>query len=82
MTDDHPRAIPFDLIEAAVADAGPDDAYVVVRSDRDYRYATTIDEATAIEAEMRSEIETLSPVPHTVQVVAIDDMDAEGGPQA
>lgn len=68
-----PRAIPFYVVKSAVENAKPQDEYVVVRSDNDYSYARTLDAANTLADDLRSEIETLSPIPHTVQVVELQE---------
>lgn len=69
----NPRAIPYYVLKSAVENAKPQDGYVVVRSDNDYSYARSLASANMVAEDMRSEIETLSPIPHTVQVVELQE---------
>lgn len=68
---DTSRSIPYYVIKSALENAGPDEEYVVLRSDNDYTYARTLDEANEFADEFRSEIEVVSPLAHTVQVVEL-----------
>ena len=67
------RTIPYYVIESALKNAKDHDEYAIVRSDNDYQYARTLDEANTIAHEMRSETETISPLNHSVQVVGLQE---------
>jgi len=72
-----PRAIPFYVIAAAIEHAKPEDEYAVVRSDNDYQYARTHDEAATLADEMRSQTDSVSPLNHTVQIVELQEVPPE-----
>jgi hypothetical protein len=68
MTDVGPKPIPYYVIQSAVENAKEHDEYVVVRSDHDYQYARTADEASTLAWEM-SEVANVSPTAHSVQTI-------------
>lgn len=71
-----PRPIPFYVIKSAMEGASKGHEYAVIRSDNDYQYASSLDEANRIAADMRSEIETVSPYNHSVQVIDLQEPEA------
>lgn len=74
MTDHGPnvaQSIPFYVIRSALERAKENDRFAVIRSDNDFQFARTLPEANDVAAEMRSEIYTMSPIEHTVQVIKL-----------
>lgn len=71
------KAIPLYVITSAARDAKPQDDYVVVRSDNDYQYARTLDEANTLAEEMQDMVDAVAPVGHTVQVVELQEVPPE-----
>lgn len=69
-------AIPYYVVQSAMKDRGENDNYAVIRSDNDYRYKRTLEEANATAAEMQASAESLSPIAHTVQVIDLIEPDA------
>lgn len=68
---DRQRSIPFYVIKSALKTAKNHDEYVVVRSDNDYQFARTLDEANTLAEQMREQIDFLSGINHSVQVIEL-----------
>lgn len=73
--DSKPKPIPFYVIQGAIDEAKPQDEYAVVRSDNDWQYARTLDEADTLQDMMMDA--AAEAVGHSVVVVELVEVPPE-----